>query len=153
VVPVFERREKGRRGRRVESLIREIVSEALVNDINDPRVGFVTVTGVRLSPDLRTADVSLSVLGDERQQALCVEAVRHAHGFLQERVGDALEMKYCPVLKFHLDESVKRSVDIGSLIARARAEDEAAREERVRRGVEEPEPEDGNPPDETGETE
>ena len=128
-----------RRGRRVASLIRQIVSETLVEELADPRVGLVTVTGANLSADMRFADVSVSVLGDERQQAACLGAIQHARGRVQQRVSDGLRMKFCPVLRFHLDQSVKRSVSISRLIAEARTEDEASRADRIRRGVEVPE--------------
>ena len=133
------RGQKSRRIRRVASLIRQIVSETLVTELSDPRVAFLTVTGVDVSADMRVADVRVSVLGDAKAQEACLKAVRHAHGRLQQRVADSLDMKYCPVLKFHLDDSVKRSVSLSAAIAQARAEDEAARADRIRRGVE-PEP-------------
>ena len=131
-----------RRSRRVASIIRQIVSETLVGELSDPRIGLVTVTAVNLSVDLRLADVNLSVLGDARQQQTCLEAVQHARGRIQQRVSDGLEMKFCPMLRFHLDSSVKRSVSLSRLIAEARAEDEAARADRIRRGIEPPDPAD-----------
>ena len=134
--PGAQRGQKGRRGRRVGSIVRQIVSETLVGELNDPRMAFVTVTGVDLSADLRTADVRISIMGDAQAQQVCMQAIRHAHGRIQEKVADALAMKFCPVLRFHPDESVKRSVSISALIAPARAEDEAARADRIRRGVE-----------------
>jgi len=84
------------------------------------------------------ADVRVSVLGDARQQAACLSAIQHSRGHVQQKAADALDMKYCPVLRFHLDDSVKRSVSLSALIAQARAEDEAARADRIRRGVETP---------------
>ncbi len=134
-----EPRGANRRSRRVASVIRQIVAETLLEELADPRVGLVTVTGANLSADMRFADVSVSVLGDARQQAACLEAVQHARGRVQARVSDGLRMKFCPVLRFHLDQSVKRSVSISQIIAEARTEDEAARVERIRRGVEVPE--------------
>jgi ribosome-binding factor A len=130
---------KGRRGRRVASVIRQIVSKALVTGLNDPRLAFVTVTGVEVSANMRFADVRVSVLGDAKQQQDCLRGMRHAHGRMQEEVAESLDMKFCPVLRFHLDQSVKRSIAISALIAKARAEDEAARADRIRRGVEKPE--------------
>ena len=129
-----------RRSQRVASMIRQIVSETLVGELSDPRIGLVTVTAVNLSVDLRLADVNLSVLGDARQEQTCLDAVQHARGRLQQRVSDGLKMKFCPMLRFHLDSSVKRSVSLSRLIAEARAEDEAARADRIRRGVEPPDP-------------
>ena len=131
-----------RRSQRVASIIRQIVSETLVGELSDPRIGLVTVTAVNLSADLRLADVNLSTLGDARQQQTCLEAVQHAHGRIQARVSAGLRMKFCPVLRFHLDSSVKRSVSMSRLIAEARAEDEAARADRIRRGIEPPDPDD-----------
>jgi ribosome-binding factor A len=132
---------KGRRGERIANVIRQIVSEELVLRLNDPRLGFVTVTGVDLAADLRVADVRVSVLGDTTQQEKCLGAIRHAHGHIQAKVAAALVTKFVPVLKFHLDQSVKRSVSLSAIIAKARAEDEANRADRIRRGVEPPTPE------------
>ncbi len=128
-------------------MIRQIVSETLVGELNDPRIGLITVTDVTLSADLRLADVNLSVLGDARQEQTCLKAVQHARGRIQERVSDGLRMKFCPLLRFHLDSSVKRSVSLSRLIAEARAEDEAARADRIRRGIEPPDPDTQGPTD------
>jgi ribosome-binding factor A len=133
-----KKRTPGRRTRRLASIIREVVSQALVTELNDPRMAFVTVTGVEVSADMRVADVRVSIMGDAKQQKACLRALRHAHGHVQQRVADALAMKFCPVLRFHLDDSVKRSVSLSALIAKARAEDEAARADRIRRGAEDP---------------
>lgn len=118
------------------NLIRAVVSETLVTEISDPRVAFVTVTGVDVSDDMRFADVRVSVMGDPKQQEACLRGIRHAHGYVQEKVANVVKMRYCPVLRFHADPSVKRSVAISEAIAKARAEDEAARADRIRRGVE-----------------
>ena len=131
------RGEKTRRSQRVARLILQVVSETVVSGLQDPRVRFVTVTGVEVSPDLRFAEVGVSVLGDERQQKECLAAIRHAHGYIQDRVAEAVSMKFCPILRFRMDDSVKKSVSLSALIARARAEDEAARADRIRRGAEE----------------
>jgi len=132
------RNKPGRRGRRVASLVREIVSRVLVTELSDPRVGLVTVTGVDVSADLRLADVRVSVLGEAKARRQCMEAIAHSRGHIQQRVADAIDMKFCPILRFHLDDSVKKSVAVSALIAKARAEDEAARSDRIRRGVEPP---------------
>ena len=129
---------KGRRLLRVASVIQEVVSKELVTGLNDPRLTLVTVTGVDISPDLRYADVRVSIMGEPRAQEECFRAIRHAHGRLQEKVAEALTVRYVPTLRFHVDESVKRSVALSALIAKARAEDEANRAERIRRGIEPP---------------
>jgi len=135
---IGSRGSKTRRVQRVGRLILQVVSETIVSGLQDPHVQFVTVTGVEVSPDMRFADAGISVLGDEKQQKLCLAAIRRAHGFIQDRVAEAVSMKFCPVLRFCLDDSVKKSVRLGALIAKARAEDEAARADRIRRGAEEP---------------
>jgi ribosome-binding factor A len=137
------RSPKGRRGLRVASVVREVVSKALVTELNDPRLAFVTVTGVDIAADLRFADVRISVLGDAKTQKDCMRGIRHAHGRIQNEVAEALAVKFCPTLRFHIDASVKKSVEISAIIRQARAEDEAARADRIRRGVETP----GEPPE------
>jgi ribosome-binding factor A len=127
---------KGRRVQRVASVIQQVVSTEIVTRMNDPRLAFVTVTGVEISPDLRCADVRVSILGDPKVQKDCMRAIRHAHGHIQEKVAAALVTRTCPICRFHLDESIKRSVSISAIIAKARAEDEANRADRIRRGVE-----------------
>jgi ribosome-binding factor A len=129
---------KGRRLLRVASVIQEVVSRELVTGLSDPRLTMVTVTGVDISPDLRIADVRVSIMGEPKQQEDCFRAIRHAHGRLQEKVAEAVTVRYIPSLRFHVDESVKRSVAISALIAKARAEDEANRADRIRRGIEPP---------------
>src|SRR2546422_855302 len=73
------------RMRRVNEAMREVLSDAITQDLKDPRVGFVTVTAVDTSPDLRQARVHFSVLGDDTQQRLTLAGLQAAHGFLQRR--------------------------------------------------------------------
>jgi ribosome-binding factor A len=129
---------KSRRLLRVASVTQEVVSKELVTGLSDPRLTLVTVTGVDISPDLRYADVRISIMGEPKAQEECFRAIRHAHGRLQEKVAEALTVRYIPTLRFHVDESVKRSVALSALIAKARAEDEANRADRIRRGSEPP---------------
>lgn len=102
--------------RRVDEAMRSVLSDAISKDLQDPRVGFVTVTGVRTSPDLRHARVYVSVLGDEAARAASLEGLRSAHGFLQGRVASALRLKHTPTLTFDYDESVDRGMRITQLI-------------------------------------
>jgi len=85
-------------------------------------MGFVTVTEVDVSPDMKRATVKLSVLGDPTKADLCLKAVQHAQGRIQSEVFSALRMKVVPRLRFELDESVKKSVEISRLINLARSE-------------------------------
>ncbi len=104
------------RMRRVDEAVREVLSAAIAQDLKDPRVGFVTVTGVDTSPDLRHARVYVSVLGDDRQRELTLAGLRSAHGVLQRRIAAQLTLKHTPTLTFVYDDSVDRGMRIGELL-------------------------------------
>lgn len=104
------------RMRRVDEAMRAVLSDAIAKDLKDPRVGFVTVTGVKTSPDLRHARVYVSVLGDEAARAAGIEGLRSAHGFLQRRLATELTLKHTPSLTFEYDDSVDRSLRISRLL-------------------------------------
>jgi ribosome-binding factor A len=101
--------------RRVNAALREVLSEA-VGDLKDPRIGFVTVTGVEASPDFRYARVFISVLGSARDREETLTALQAAHGVLQARVGRELRLKRTPQLAFQYDPSVERGVRMSRLI-------------------------------------
>ena len=103
------------RMRRVNESLRQVLSEALL-ELKDPRIGFVTVTGVRTSPDLRQARVFVSVLGSERKREATLVALEAAHGVLQSRLARELRMKRTPQLTFEYDPSVERGVRMTKLI-------------------------------------
>jgi ribosome-binding factor A len=107
---------RGGRMRRVDEAMRVVLSDAISKDLKDPRVGFVTVTGVKTSPDLRHARVYVSVLGDDAVRAASIEGLRSAHGFLQRRVATELTLKHTPALVFEYDESVDRGMRITQLM-------------------------------------
>ncbi len=104
------------RMRRVDEAVRAVLSEAIAKDLLDPRVGFVTVTGVKTSPDLRHARVYVSVLGDRHTREDSLDGLRSAHGFLQGRVASELTLKHTPTLTFEYDESVDRGMRISQLL-------------------------------------
>jgi ribosome-binding factor A len=96
--------------------IREVVGMAILADIKDPRVRDVTVTQVDVSPDLRSAKVHVSVMGDDKQQKLCIYGLESAAGFLQRKVGDRVETRYTPKLSFELDMGVKKSIEMARIL-------------------------------------
>jgi ribosome-binding factor A len=104
------------RMRRVDEAVRAVLSDAIASDLKDPRVGFVTVTGVKTSPDLRHARVYVSVLGDEQVRAATLDGLRSAHGYLQRRVATELTLKHTPALTFEYDPSVERGMRISQLL-------------------------------------
>jgi ribosome-binding factor A len=103
------------RMRRVNEAVRQVLSEA-VGQLKDPRIGFVTVTGVETSPDLRYARVFVSVLGAERKRTQTLAALQAAHAVLQSRIAHELRMKRTPQLEFEYDPSVERGVRMSKLI-------------------------------------
>jgi ribosome-binding factor A len=106
----------GSRIRRVDEAVRAVLSDAITQELKDPRVGFVTVTAVRTSSDLRHARVYVSILGDEEARAAGLEGLRSAQGFLQRKVGAAVRMKYTPEITFAYDDSVDRGLRINELL-------------------------------------
>jgi ribosome-binding factor A len=103
------------RMRRVNEAVRQVLSEAVL-ELKDPRIGFVTVTGVETSPDLRQARVFVSVLGTERKREATMAGLTAAHGVLQARLNGQLRLKRTPMLTFEYDPSVERGVRMTKLI-------------------------------------
>jgi ribosome-binding factor A len=101
--------------RRVNEAIREALAEA-VGELKDPRIGFVTVTGVDTTPDLRQARVYVSVLGSELKREQTLAGLTSAHGVLQARLAGSVRMKRTPQLTFEYDPSVERGVRMSQLI-------------------------------------
>jgi ribosome-binding factor A len=108
------------RMRRVDTAVRQVLGDALSQDLKDPRVGFVTVTDVRTSSDLRHARVYVSILGTPAEQQASLEGLRSAHGFLQGRVARELRLKNTPELDFILDDTAEKAFRLEKLM-----EDEA----------------------------
>jgi ribosome-binding factor A len=107
--------------RRVNESVRVVVAEG-IRDLKDPRIGMVTVTGVRVTPDLREATVYVSVLGSEKKRRATLAGLQSAHGVLQARINDELTLRRTPQVTFEYDDSVERGVRMSALI------DELARE-------------------------
>jgi ribosome-binding factor A len=106
----------GQRMRRVDEAMRQVLGGALAQELKDPRVGFVTVTDVKTSPDLRHARVYVSVLGDQPAREATLAGLRSAHGFLQGRVAGELRLKRTPELRFELDDTAERAARLERLI-------------------------------------
>jgi ribosome-binding factor A len=104
------------RMRRVNELMREVIGAAISADLKDPRIGFVTVTAVETSPDLRSARVYVSVLGDAEQRKDTLSGLRSAHGVLQSRVASEVRLKRTPTLSFHYDDTAERAARITELM-------------------------------------
>ena len=109
--------------RRVNESVRQVLSEA-VGELKDPRIGFVTVTGVETSPDLRHARVYVSVFGSEESRQESLAGLDAAHGVLQSRLARELRMKRTPQLAFEYDPTVERGVRMTQLIDELAPDDE-----------------------------
>jgi ribosome-binding factor A len=103
------------RMRRVNESLRQVLSEALP-ELKDPRIGFVTVTGVDTSPDLRQAVVFVSVLGSEKKRNASMTGLDAAHGVLQAKISRELRLKRTPTLTFEYDHAVEHGVRMSQLI-------------------------------------
>jgi ribosome-binding factor A len=106
------------RMRRVDEAMREVLSGAITSELKDPRVGFVTVTAVDTSSDLRHARVFVSVLGTDPVRRRSLDGLRSAHGYLQRRVAEELHLKHTPTLDFVYDDTLDRAQRIDQLIER-----------------------------------
>ena len=105
-----------RRTEQIGDEIQRILGEVILNEVKDPRVGFVTVTGVTVTPDLSRANVRISIMGDEAQRKESMQALQRAKGFLRHRVGDEMMLRTVPELVLHLDTSLDHAMRIGELL-------------------------------------
>lgn len=101
--------------RKINELLREVLSESVL-ELKDPRIGFVTITGVRTSPDLSYATVYVSVFGSERKREKTLAGLTAAHGLLQARIAQQVRMKRTPTLTFEYDPTVEEGVRMSKLI-------------------------------------
>jgi ribosome-binding factor A len=104
------------RMRRVNELMREVIGSAIASELEDPRIGFVTVTSVDTSADLRSARVYVSVLGDDAEREATLAGLRSSHGVLQAVIARETRIKRTPTLTFHYDETPERGVRITRLL-------------------------------------
>ena len=105
-----------RRTEQIGDEIQRVLGEVILNEVKDPRVGFVTVTGVTVTPDLTRANVRLSIMGDDNQRKETMQALQRAKGFLRHRVGDEIMLRIVPELVLHLDTSLDHAMRIGQIL-------------------------------------
>ncbi|MBL8817592.1 MAG: 30S ribosome-binding factor RbfA [Planctomyces sp.] len=115
-----------RRMARVASVVREVVSTAILQELRDPRIRNVTVLGADISPDLRYARVRISVMGDEKMASLTMHGLNSARGYLQSKIGERIKSRYIPELSFMLDDTVKKSIAASQLIRDALSQESSA---------------------------
>ncbi len=106
------------RMRRIDEALRQVLSDAVAQDLQDPRIGFVTMTSVKTTSDLRHARVYVSVLGDDAQRAATLAGLQSAHGALQRRIARDLRMKHTPTLEFRYDDTIDRAMHLEEILRR-----------------------------------
>lgn len=120
-----------RRTERLGSLLQEELASYIQRDLTDPRItGFPSVTRVKVSEDLSVADVYLTVMGSEGQQSAALNAIRHAGGLMRAKLTKTLSIRQVPFLKFHIDEQLKKELEVMSLISKVN-EEKAEMDERA----------------------
>ena len=133
---------KAHRLARVGEVIRETASETILFELRDPRVKGVTVIRAEVSGDLQHAKIYVSIMGDVKEQQLCMHGLRHAAGFIQAKLAKRLQTRFTPVIAFVIDEGIKKSIEISRLINEALAASPATTTSQPADGTAEEESED-----------
>lgn len=115
-----------RKKKRIEESLRRELSSIILYELRDPRTGFVTVTGVELSDDSRSAKVLVTVRGEQEDKELTLQGLDHARGYVQSLIGTRLRLRYTPVLRFAEDKELQRILRVEKLIDQAREDDRKA---------------------------
>jgi len=106
------------RAERVAELVKDELSHIIMTELRDPRVGFITITGVKMSPDLRHTKIYFSTLGDKGERERTIAGLKQATGFLRRELGHRLRLRYCPTLSFYFDTSIEYGAHIDQLLQR-----------------------------------
>jgi ribosome-binding factor A len=112
---------KSHRLARVAEVVREVAANTILFELKDPRVKFVTVTRAEVSADLQHAKVYVSVMGTEKEQALCMYGLNSAAGFVQTKVAKQLTTRHVPHVSFHQDLGIKKAAEIAKVLAAEKA--------------------------------
>jgi ribosome-binding factor A len=105
-----------RKKERLADAIRAEVSRVILFEMTDPRLGFITVTGVDITGDLKTATVKISILGDEKARAITMSVIRHARGYIQKQIGERIVTRFVPIISFAEDDSVRKSIRLSKAL-------------------------------------
>jgi len=110
------------RSERIAEAIRKEVSELIQKEMKDPRIGFITITRVLVTDDLRFADIYYSILGSEEDRKRTLEGLRSAAGFLRKEIGQRLRLRFTPELRFNFDRSIAYSAHIAEVLEKLKKE-------------------------------
>lgn len=127
------------RQQRVASMLKEELSRIIREEMNDPRLGFISITDIQVASDLRTAHVYISVYGTPEEQKASVDALEHARGYMRTTLGKEINMRYTPELHFHLDTSIERGARVFELLKEigGKGSEEQASEESTEENTDE----------------
>jgi ribosome-binding factor A len=132
-----------RRTERLASTIQQELAQIILRDLNDPRLtGMPSITRVKVSPDLSIADVYVTIMGTEGQKTAALNALRHSAGLMRTRLTHALTLRVAPYVKFHLDEDLKKELELLEVLRKV--SEENAELDR-RRSAQNSEPEGSEP--------
>lgn len=115
---------QGKRSDRVGHLIQKELSSIILERVKDPRLGFVTINYVKMTPDLKSAVIFFSVMGDEKAKKDSLLVLSKASGFLKREIGAVLKLRYTPRLQFELDDSIDKSFEITDVIKKMKEKDQ-----------------------------
>ena len=101
---------------KMQELMKQELSQIILREMKDPRIGFVTITQVRMSGDLSRAEIFLSLMGSEEEKAATVKALQHSLGFLRSEIGKRIRMRYTPELVLKMDDSLEYGANIQRLL-------------------------------------
>jgi ribosome-binding factor A len=125
-----------RRTERVGSTIQQELAQIIMRELNDPRLtGMPSITRVKVSPDLSIADVYITVMGTPGQQQAALNALRHSAGLMRTKLTGQLTLRQAPYLKFHIDENLKKELEVLDLLRKAREENEELERKRAEAGL------------------
>jgi ribosome-binding factor A len=123
-----------RRTEMLGSLLQREVAQMIMRDLDDPRVpSIVSVTRVKIAPDLSVADIFVTIMGTEGQQTAALNALKHSAGMMRGKLTKSLSLRVAPYIKFHLDDKLKKELEMMELLQKVA--DEAAENDRKKAAV------------------
>lgn len=123
------------RPERVQEALRQEISRIVQNEVKDPRLGFLTITRVELTRDLRYARVFFSTLGESKEKHLALKGLNHAKGYIKGLIADRIKLRFMPEIEFKIDESFEHAKKIYDLLDKLKKESEDAKRNRGDQGV------------------
>jgi len=112
----------GIRSERVEGQLKKEISKILLEDLKDPRIGFVTITRIELTGDIRYARIYFSILGDDKAKEESLKGIKSAVGFIRKLIAERIKLRYVPELYFKLDNSLEYSINLEKTFERIKNE-------------------------------